>query len=55
VLALLDFTPDGIGKPTPSVAGGYRDDVAVFVKRKFDGGTRVAERIRIAAPRPLAR
>jgi hypothetical protein len=55
VLALLDFTPDGNGKPTPSVAGGYRDDVAVFVKHKFGGGTRVAERIRIAAPRPLAR
>jgi hypothetical protein len=36
------------------VACGCRDDMAVFVKRKFDGGTRVTERIRIAAPRPLA-
>jgi hypothetical protein len=54
VLAQLDFTPDGTGKPTPSAAGRYCDDVAVFVKREFDAGTRVSQRIRIAAPRPLA-
>jgi hypothetical protein len=35
------------------VACGCRDDMAVFVKRKF-GVTRVTERIRIAAPRLLA-
>jgi len=45
----MDFTPDGTGKPTPSVAGGYRDDVATDSRATAAGPmtTRVAVKAHI--------